>query len=84
MRMRLVVFFCLLLSFVVTGRLEAADSKYALVIGNAKYPDSESPLREPVNDMRAMADELKRAGFDVAVGENLTGEAMRRADQYAL
>ena len=77
--MRLVVFFCLLLSFAVTGRLEAADSKYALVIGNAKYPDSESPLREPVNDMRAMADELKRAGFDVAVGENLTGEAMRRA-----
>ena len=77
--MRLVVFFCLLLSFAVTGRLEAADSKYALVIGNAKYPDSESPLREPVNDMRAMADELKRAGFEVAVGENLTGEAMRRA-----
>lgn len=77
--MRLVVFFCLLLSFVVTGRLEAADIKYALVIGNAKYPDSESPLREPVNDMRAMADELKRAGFEVAVGENLSSEAMRRA-----
>ena len=77
--MRLVVFFCLLLSFVVTSRVEAADSKYALVIGNAKYPDSESPLKEPVNDMKAMADELKRAGFEVAVGENLTGEAMRRA-----
>ncbi|WP_227650546.1 caspase family protein, partial [Klebsiella pneumoniae] len=29
--------------------------------------------------MRAIADELKRAGFDVAVGENLSGEAMKRA-----
>jgi Tfp pilus assembly protein PilF len=77
--MRLIVFFCLLLSFVATGRVEAADSKYALVIGNAKYPDSESPLKEPVNDMKAMADELKRAGFEVAVGENLSGDAMRRA-----
>src|SRR5262245_33078277 len=79
MRMRLVGFFCLLLSFVVTGRVEAAESRYALVIGNAKYPDSESPLKEPINDMRAMADELKRAGFEVAIGENQTGEQMRRA-----
>jgi Tfp pilus assembly protein PilF len=77
--MRLIVLFCLLLSFVVTGRVEAADNKYALVIGNAKYPDSESPLKEPVNDMKAMADELKRAGFEVATGENMNGEAMRRA-----
>jgi Tfp pilus assembly protein PilF len=77
--MRLIVFLCLILSFAVTGRIEAADSKYALVIGNAKYPDSESPLKEPINDMKAMADELKRAGFEVAVGENLSGEAMRRA-----
>jgi lipoprotein NlpI len=77
--MRLVAFFCLLLLLVLTGRVEAADSRYALVIGNAKYPDSESPLKEPINDMRAMADELKRAGFEVTVGENLSGDAMRRA-----
>lgn len=77
--MRLVAFFCLLLLLVSIGRVEAADSRYALVIGNAKYPDSESPLKEPINDMRAMADELKRAGFEVALGENLSGEAMRRA-----
>jgi Flp pilus assembly protein TadD len=77
--MRLIVFFCLLLTLVVTSRVEAAESKYALVIGNAKYPDSESPLKEPVNDMKAMADELKRAGFEVTIGENLSGEAMRRA-----
>jgi Flp pilus assembly protein TadD len=78
MRMRLVVFLCLLLSL-MAGRVEAADSRYALVIGNAKYPDSESPLKEPVNDMRAVADELKRSGFEVSLGENLTSEAMKRA-----
>ena len=79
MRMRLVAFVFLILSLVAAGRAEAADGKFALVIGNAKYPDSETPLKEPVNDMRAMADELKRAGFEVAVGENLSGEAMKRA-----
>lgn len=77
--MRLVAVLCLILGLVMAGRVEAADDRFALVIGNAKYPDSETPLKEPVNDMRAMADELKRAGFEVAVGENLSGEAMRRA-----
>src|SRR5204862_1737101 len=50
-----------------------------LVIGNAKYPDAEAPLKEPINDARDVADELKRDGFSVDIGENLTGEAMRRA-----
>ena len=57
----------------------AAGDRYALVIGNAKYPDAEAPLKEPINDARDVADELKRDGFSVDVGENLTGEAMRRA-----
>src|SRR5467141_4129780 len=60
----------------------AADNRadrFALVIGNAKYPDAEAPLKEPLNDAREVADELKRDGFSVEVGENLTGEAMRRA-----
>jgi hypothetical protein len=60
----------------------AADSRgerLAIVIGNAKYPDAEAPLKEPVNDARDIATELKRDGFDVTVGENLTGDAMRRA-----
>src|SRR6202045_4488346 len=58
----------------------AADrgDRFALVIGNAKYPDAEAPLKEPINDAREVADELKRDGFSVEVGENLTGEAMRR------
>jgi cytochrome c-type biogenesis protein CcmH/NrfG len=53
--------------------------RFALVIGNAKYPDAEAPLREPINDARDVANELKRDGFNVDIGENLTGEAMRRA-----
>src|SRR3954470_21118819 len=57
----------------------AASDRYALVIGNAKYPDAEAPLKEPINDARDVADELKRDGFNVDVGENLTSEQMRRA-----
>jgi hypothetical protein len=79
MNMRLIILLLLALSFVGAGRADAADARHALVIGNAKYPDSDAPLKEPLNDMRAIADELKRAGFDVAVGENLSGEAMKRA-----
>jgi hypothetical protein len=56
----------------------AAD-RFALVIGNAKYPDADAPLKEPVNDARSVADELKRDGFTVEVGENLTGDGMRKA-----
>src|ERR1700755_1416411 len=56
----------------------AAD-RFALVIGNAKYPDADAPLKEPINDARDVADELKRDGFSVDVGENLTGDGMRRA-----
>src|SRR5262245_57295966 len=57
----------------------AAGERLALVIGNAKYPDAEAPLREPINDARDVADELKRDGFTVEIGENLTGDQMRRA-----
>ena len=57
----------------------AASERFALVIGNAKYPDAEAPLKEPLNDARDVADELKRDGFTVDIGENLTGEQMRRA-----
>lgn len=57
----------------------ASGERLALVIGNAKYPDNETPLKEPLNDARDVADELKRDGFEVEIGENLGGDAMRRA-----
>ena len=53
--------------------------KIALLIGNANYPDAESPLKQPVADARALGDELRRNGFDVDVADNLTKEGMQRA-----
>src|SRR6202166_1253231 len=82
MRIRLALLVILILSVVSIVPSVAADShadRFALVIGNAKYPDAEAPLKEPINDARDVADELKRDGFSVDVGENLTGDAMRRA-----
>jgi Flp pilus assembly protein TadD len=82
MRTRLALLLALILSAAPLVPSLAADNRgdrFALVIGNAKYPDAEAPLKEPINDARDVADELKRDGFNVEVGENLTGEAMRRA-----
>jgi hypothetical protein len=79
--MRLASLLILVLSVAPIVPSVAADrgDRFALVIGNAKYPDAEAPLREPINDARDVADELKRDGFNVDIGENLTGEQMRRA-----
>jgi hypothetical protein len=79
MNIRLALLLTLIFSVAATVPGVAAGDRFALVIGNAKYPDAEAPLREPINDAREIADELKRDGFSVEVGENLTGEAMRRA-----
>src|ERR1700674_733752 len=78
MRIRLTLLVSLILSITSIVPSAAAD-RFALVIGNAKYPDADAPLKEPINDARDIADELKRDGFTVNIGENLNGEAMRRA-----
>src|SRR5262245_41041112 len=74
-----VLLLSLLLSVSSAATSLAAGERLALVIGNAKYPDAEAPLREPINDAREVAAELKRDGFAVEIGENLTGDQMRRA-----
>ena len=79
MKIRLALLVTLLFSVASVAPSFAAGERYALVIGNAKYPDAEAPLKEPINDARDIADELKRDGFNVDIGENLTGEQMRRA-----
>jgi hypothetical protein len=43
--------------------LVLAETRVALVIGNSKY--GSKPLKNPVNDARAVSDVLKKAGFDV-------------------
>ena len=79
MKIRLALLLTLLFSVASVAPSFAAGERYALVIGNAKYPDAEAPLKEPINDARDIAEELKRDGFNVDIGENLTAEQMRRA-----
>jgi lipoprotein NlpI len=79
MKIRLVLLLTLIFTVASAAPSFAAGDRYALVIGNAKYPDADAPLKEPVNDARDVADELKRDGFNVDVQENLNGDGMRRA-----
>src|ERR1700754_2069132 len=79
MKTSLALLLALIFSVASTAPSSAAGDRFALVIGNAKYPDAEAPLKEPINDARDVANELKRDGFDVDVGENLTIDGMRRA-----
>jgi uncharacterized caspase-like protein len=55
----------------------AKEPRVALVIGNSAY--ASSPLRNPVNDARAIAKSLKEMGFEVTLKENATQSAMRQA-----
>ncbi|RED38833.1 tetratricopeptide repeat protein [Rhodopseudomonas thermotolerans] len=81
MNIRLGLVVVLLAALFATPYSFAADgpARVALVIGNGKYPDADKPLKQPTNDARLLAEELKRAGFDVDLGEDLSGDAMRRA-----
>jgi len=51
--------------------------RYALVIGNGSYADA--PLANPANDARAIAGELKAAGFEVSVQLDASRDAMLKA-----
>ncbi len=84
--MRFVIIFLLSLAVAMTtGRDVLAqqnnshDTRFALVIGNAKYPDSDAPLKDAIADAQEMAKELRRDGFDVDIGENLSKNEMRNA-----
>src|SRR5450631_727485 len=79
MKIRPILLLTLLFALASPAPSFAAGDRIALVIGNSKYPDADAPLKEPINDARDVADELKRDGFSVEIGENLTGDAMHRA-----
>lgn len=55
------------------------ERRLALVIGNAAYPVA--PLRNPVNDARALGQQLRDLGFEVTQKENLTFREMLEAMQ---
>jgi regulator of sirC expression with transglutaminase-like and TPR domain len=79
MKIRLALLLTVIFSVASIAPSFGAGERFALVIGNAKYPDAEAPLKEPLNDARDVAEELKRDGFNVDIGENLSGDGMRRA-----
>src|ERR1700710_3124023 len=79
MKIRLALLLTMIFSVASIAPSFGAGERFALVIGNSKYPDAEAPLKEPINDARDVAEELKRDGFNVDIGENLTGDGMRRA-----
>ena len=54
-----------------------AAGRFALVIGNADYPTA--PLRNPVNDARAMTRALRELGFEVSSLENADKRGMEQA-----
>ena len=57
-----------------TGAKADGQRRVALVIGNGAYADS--PLRNPVNDARAMAASLRELGFEVIARENANLQQM--------
>jgi uncharacterized caspase-like protein len=54
-----------------------SELRHALIIGNSTYTNG--PLKNPVNDARAMAKALGAAGFNVRVVEDATHLGMQRA-----
>ena len=60
------------------GTAPAREARVALVIGNGAYGNAE-PLKNPVNDARAMALALGAAGFEVILRENATRRAFVEA-----
>jgi hypothetical protein len=54
-----------------------AEMRHALVIGNSAY--AHGPLRNPVNDARAISKALGEAGFKVTLVEDATEAGMVRA-----
>ena len=55
------------------------SSRIALVIGNGHYPDANTPLVQPINDVRALTLALRHEGFDVDAIEDATHDDMVRA-----
>jgi formylglycine-generating enzyme required for sulfatase activity len=56
-----------------------SESRVALLIGNARYPDATAPLHQVARSVRELAEELRRNGFDVSVKEDLGKDELQRA-----
>jgi hypothetical protein len=56
-----------------------AEARIALIIGNAEYSGSLSPLSNPVNDAALMEDTLEAVGFEVISVRDASQKEMKRA-----
>jgi Caspase domain/Tetratricopeptide repeat len=73
------LFVCALSATITSSgiRTAAAGTRLALVIGNAAYPDAETPLKGSVAQAKLVAGELRQNDFEVELALNLSKEAMR-------
>jgi len=69
--------FLLAVAATTVAEAQPAQKRVALVIGNANY--QQSPLKNPVNDARVMAQTLRQLGFQVIARENATKQQMEQA-----
>ena len=76
--MRRLFLLLLTLVFLHSPPAQAATpgKRIALVIGNAAYPQ---PLLNPVNDARAMAERLRRLGFEVLLRTDINSAQLQKA-----
>jgi uncharacterized caspase-like protein len=65
------------LAFAASGGIAFAETRVALVIGNAAYKHAPA-LANPKNDAEGMAASLRRLGFEVVAGTDLDKPAMER------
>src|SRR5262249_10737247 len=63
----------------VSALAQQRETRLALIIGNAAYPDASTPLTSTIEDARSVAQEFRRLGFDVDLKENLGKSDMQRA-----
>jgi uncharacterized caspase-like protein len=54
-------------------------NRLGLVIGNSSYQDADAPLTQTVNDASALANTLRKVGFDIYLVQNATCDDMTRA-----
>src|SRR5262245_52214881 len=69
--------FCLALTSSASS--QQRTSRVALVIGNGAYVDLAAPLSTTIADARALADELRRGGFEIYLKLNVGKVDMRNA-----
>lgn len=79
---RILCHLALIGSLFAVQAMSAEPERFALVIGNAKYEGTFNPLKNPTHDAEAIADALKKLGFQknhVYLYENLDRNAFWQA-----